>query len=68
MDKYLYDVNRNYEDIVQDLSISHFDEIMSQYQAKIVDYMSRVNRQPDWEFTVPSRFIEVREQLRRLSI
>jgi|JI61114C2RNA_FD_contig_21_11293072_length_435_multi_3_in_0_out_0_1 hypothetical protein len=63
MDKYLYDVNRNYEDIVQDLSISHFDEIMSQYQAKIVDYMSRVNRQPDWEFTeeaLPTRFMEVR--------
>jgi hypothetical protein len=42
MDKYLYDVNRNYDDIVQDLSIGHFDEIMAQYQAKICDYMQRI--------------------------
>lgn len=46
MDKYLYDVNRNYEDIVQDLSISHFNDIMEQYQAKICDYMQKINNNP----------------------
>lgn len=46
MDKYLFDVNRNYEDIVQDLSTSHFTEIMDQYQAKICDYMEKVSNPP----------------------
>lgn len=49
MDKYLYDVNRNYEDIVQDLSISHFNDIMEQYQAKICDYMQKINNNPQLE-------------------
>jgi hypothetical protein len=71
MDKYLFDVNRNYEDIVQDLSITHFNEIMDQYQAKICDYMEKVSNPPMCEFAIDgwvARLTDVKDMLRRVSL
>ena len=37
-------MDRNYEEIINDLSLSQFDDIMNQYQAKISDFIRKVDK------------------------
>lgn len=35
MERYLWDIEKNYNGILEELSIEHFKDIMKQYNAKI---------------------------------
>ena len=50
MERYLYDVNRNYDEIIAELSLISFGEIIRQYEEKIAHHsrtMEKISHRND---------------------
>ena len=41
--RYLEDIENNYEDIIEDLSLEQFEDIMDKYHKKIIHYETIIN-------------------------
>jgi hypothetical protein len=47
IDRYIYDINKNYQDIINELSMENFRDVMKQYNAKIEYYTENVMKKID---------------------